>query len=101
MIRKALLTTLIAFAAVAYFAFDLHRYLSEFFRTQHAALASHVAEAPVRSALIFSLTYVVITAHVYPTFSEANKPAAGAWKRAHAPQRVFGWVERYHAWMRG
>ncbi|HET8608421.1 MAG TPA: FAD-dependent oxidoreductase [Burkholderiales bacterium] len=41
------------------------------------------------------------TIHVYPTFSEANKLAAGAWKRAHAPQRLLGWLERYHAWMRG
>ncbi|HET7633503.1 MAG TPA: pyridine nucleotide-disulfide oxidoreductase, partial [Burkholderiales bacterium] len=40
------------------------------------------------------------TIHVYPTFSEANKLAAGAWKRAHAPQRLLGWLERYHAWMR-
>jgi pyruvate/2-oxoglutarate dehydrogenase complex dihydrolipoamide dehydrogenase (E3) component len=41
------------------------------------------------------------TIHIYPTFSEANKLAAGTWKRAHAPQRLLGWLERYHAWMRG
>ncbi len=40
------------------------------------------------------------TIHIYPTFSEANKLAAGTWKRAHAPQRLLGWLERYHAWMR-
>jgi hypothetical protein len=32
---------------------------------------------------------------------EANKYAAGSWKRAHAPQGLLKWVERYHAWMRG
>ncbi len=41
------------------------------------------------------------TIHVYPTWMEANKYAAGGWKRAHAPERVLGWLERYHAWARG
>jgi hypothetical protein len=41
------------------------------------------------------------TIHVYPTWMEANKYAAGGWKRAHAPKRVLGWLERYHAWARG
>jgi pyruvate/2-oxoglutarate dehydrogenase complex dihydrolipoamide dehydrogenase (E3) component/uncharacterized membrane protein YdjX (TVP38/TMEM64 family) len=41
------------------------------------------------------------TIHTYPTLSEANKYAAGEWKRAHAPQRVLGWLARYHAWRRG
>ena len=41
------------------------------------------------------------TIHAYPTFAEANKAAAGEWKRAHAPQRVLRWLERHHAWLRG
>ena len=41
------------------------------------------------------------TIHVYPTFAEANKQAAGAWRRAHAPQRVLAGLARFHAWMRG
>jgi pyruvate/2-oxoglutarate dehydrogenase complex dihydrolipoamide dehydrogenase (E3) component/uncharacterized membrane protein YdjX (TVP38/TMEM64 family) len=41
------------------------------------------------------------TIHVYPTFAEANKQAAGAWRRAHAPQRLLAGVARFHAWMRG
>lgn len=41
------------------------------------------------------------TIHTYPTLAEANKYVAGEWKRAHAPQGVLRWVERYHAWMRG
>ena len=40
------------------------------------------------------------TIHIYPTLVEANKYAAGAWKREHAPQRVLAWLERYHDWMR-
>ena len=41
------------------------------------------------------------TIHIYPTFAEANKYAAGQWKRAHAPTRMLGWVERFHRWQRG
>jgi pyruvate/2-oxoglutarate dehydrogenase complex dihydrolipoamide dehydrogenase (E3) component len=40
------------------------------------------------------------TIHVYPTLSEANKNAAGAWRRAHAPVRMMPWLARYHAWRR-
>ena len=35
----------------------------------------------------------------YPTLVEANKYAAGAWKRSHAPQNVLRWLKRYHTWM--
>jgi pyruvate/2-oxoglutarate dehydrogenase complex dihydrolipoamide dehydrogenase (E3) component/uncharacterized membrane protein YdjX (TVP38/TMEM64 family) len=38
------------------------------------------------------------TIHIYPTWSEANKYVAGEWKRAHAPQRVLRWLERFHRW---
>jgi pyruvate/2-oxoglutarate dehydrogenase complex dihydrolipoamide dehydrogenase (E3) component/uncharacterized membrane protein YdjX (TVP38/TMEM64 family) len=41
------------------------------------------------------------TIHTYPTMAEANKFAAGNWKRAHAPQGLLAWVGRYHDWRRG
>jgi pyruvate/2-oxoglutarate dehydrogenase complex dihydrolipoamide dehydrogenase (E3) component/uncharacterized membrane protein YdjX (TVP38/TMEM64 family) len=44
------------------------------------------------------LNKVLGTIHVYPTLAEANKYAAGEWKRAHAPQGLLRWVQRYHAW---
>ncbi|MEJ2344442.1 MAG: FAD-dependent oxidoreductase [Gammaproteobacteria bacterium] len=47
------------------------------------------------------LNKILGTIHVYPTFSEANKYAAGAWKRAHAPQRVLGWLGRFQSRRRG
>lgn len=47
------------------------------------------------------LNKILGTIHTYPTLAEANKYAAGEWRRAHAPQRLLGWVERYHAWKRG
>jgi len=47
------------------------------------------------------LNKILGTIHIYPTMAEANKYAAGNWKRAHAPQRLLAWVERFHAWRRG
>ena len=46
------------------------------------------------------LNKILGTIHTYPTLSEANKYAAGEWKRAHAPKRLLAWVERFHAWER-
>ncbi len=47
------------------------------------------------------LNQILGTIHIYPTMAEANKYAAGAWKRAHAPEKLLGWVARFHAWRRG
>jgi pyruvate/2-oxoglutarate dehydrogenase complex dihydrolipoamide dehydrogenase (E3) component/uncharacterized membrane protein YdjX (TVP38/TMEM64 family) len=47
------------------------------------------------------LSQILGTIHTYPTLSEANKYAAGAWKRAHAPERLLQWVAKYHNWKRG
>ncbi|MCX2795761.1 FAD-dependent oxidoreductase [Microbulbifer thermotolerans] len=47
------------------------------------------------------LNKILGTIHAYPTWAEANKYAAGEWKRAHAPQGVLAWVEKYHQWRRG
>ncbi|HYD96577.1 MAG TPA: FAD-dependent oxidoreductase [Noviherbaspirillum sp.] len=47
------------------------------------------------------LNKILGTVHSYPTLSEANKYAAGEWRRRHAPQRLLQWVEKYHGWRRG
>lgn len=46
------------------------------------------------------LNKILGTIHTYPTLSEANRYAAGQWKRAHAPHRLLGWLARFHAWER-
>lgn len=46
------------------------------------------------------LKKILATIHIYPTLAEANKYAAGAWQRAHKPEKLLEWVARYHAWMR-
>jgi pyruvate/2-oxoglutarate dehydrogenase complex dihydrolipoamide dehydrogenase (E3) component/uncharacterized membrane protein YdjX (TVP38/TMEM64 family) len=47
------------------------------------------------------LNKILGTIHAYPTMAEANKYAAGEWKKAHKPERLLKWVERYHGWRRG
>jgi len=65
---------------------------------EHAAdlLAEYVTA--MRHGL--GLNKILATIHIYPTLSEANKCAAGAWQHAHQPKRLLQWAERYHAWMR-
>jgi len=47
------------------------------------------------------LNKILGTIHAYPTMVEANKFAAGNWKKAHKPEGLLRWVERYHDWRRG
>jgi len=47
------------------------------------------------------LNKILGTIHTYPTLAEANKYAAGEWRRAHAPQKVLAWLGRFHTWKRG
>ena len=44
------------------------------------------------------LNKVLSTIHIYPTMAEANKYVAGEWKRAHAPEKLLSWVEKFHHW---
>ena len=46
------------------------------------------------------LNKILGTIHSYPTMAEANKYAAGEWKKANQPERLLKWVERYHRWRR-
>ena len=47
------------------------------------------------------LNKILGTIHTYPTLAEANKYAAGEWKRAHQPHGLLRWVQRFHDWQRG
>ena len=46
------------------------------------------------------LNKILGTIHIYPTLAEANKYAAGEWKRAHAPEKLLSWIARFHRWRR-
>ena len=57
--------------------------------------------AKQRQTLIgLGLNKILGTIHIYPTMAEANKFAAGEWKKAHKPEGLLRWVERFHAWQR-
>jgi pyruvate/2-oxoglutarate dehydrogenase complex dihydrolipoamide dehydrogenase (E3) component/uncharacterized membrane protein YdjX (TVP38/TMEM64 family) len=47
------------------------------------------------------LNKILGTIHTYPTLTEANKYAAGEWKRAHQPATLLQWVQKFHQWRRG
>jgi pyruvate/2-oxoglutarate dehydrogenase complex dihydrolipoamide dehydrogenase (E3) component/uncharacterized membrane protein YdjX (TVP38/TMEM64 family) len=47
------------------------------------------------------LNKILSTIHAYPTLTEANKLAAGQWRRAHTPAWALHWAQRLHRWQRG
>lgn len=47
------------------------------------------------------LNKILGTIHPYPTMAEANKFAAGEWKKARKPEKLLSFVEKYHDWRRG
>ncbi len=47
------------------------------------------------------LNKILNTIHAYPTFSEANKYAAGIWKANNKPKFALKLLKKYHKWMRG
>jgi len=68
-------------------------------------VGSHAAELLAEYVLAMKhglgMNKILGTIHTYPTWSEANKYAAGEWKRAHQPLRLLEWVRKYHDWKRG
>ncbi len=68
-------------------------------------VGAHAAELLAEYVLAMKhglgLNKILGTIHTYPTLSEANKYAAGEWKRAHQPHGLLQWVRRYHDWKRG
>ncbi len=48
----------------------------------------------------FGMNKILGTIHIYPTLSEANKFAAGNWKKNHSPVLILKLIEKFHNWMR-
>ena len=66
-----------------------------------AGAAELLAEYVLAMKHGLGLNKILGTIHTYPTMAEANKYAAGEWKRAHQPHSLLRWVAKYHAWRRG
>lgn len=68
-------------------------------------VAAHGAEMLAEYVLAMrhglGLNHVLQTVHTYPTWGEANKYAAGIWRRSHAPQWALTLSRRLHDWRRG
>jgi pyruvate/2-oxoglutarate dehydrogenase complex dihydrolipoamide dehydrogenase (E3) component/uncharacterized membrane protein YdjX (TVP38/TMEM64 family) len=47
------------------------------------------------------LNKILGTIHIYPTLAEANKYAAGEWRKSHVSPRILQLLERFHTWRRG
>ena len=63
--------------------------------------ADLLAEFVLAMRYRIGLNKILGTIHVYPTMAEANKYAAGVWKRSHAPAGLLRIAERYFRWRRG
>ncbi len=62
--------------------------------------ADIIAEFVLAMKYGIGLNKILGTIHIYPTMAEANKYAAGLWKKRHAPEKLLAWVEKFHTWMR-
>jgi len=70
-----------------------------------AIVGVHAGETLAEFALAMrhgiGLKGLLNTVHAYPTYAEANRYVAGAWRRAHASPTALGLLARFHAWRRG
>lgn len=68
-------------------------------------VAAHAGELIAEYVLAMKhglgLNKILGTIHTYPTLVEANKFAAGEWKKKHVPIRLLALVQRYHRWRLG
>jgi pyruvate/2-oxoglutarate dehydrogenase complex dihydrolipoamide dehydrogenase (E3) component/uncharacterized membrane protein YdjX (TVP38/TMEM64 family) len=60
-----------------------------------------IAEMTLAMRHGLGLKRVLSTVHLYPSFAEANRHAAGLWRSAHAPAYLLAWIEGFHRWRRG
>ena len=59
-----------------------------------------IAEFVLAMKAGLGLNKILGTIHIYPTMAEANKHVAGQWKKAHQPERLLSWMEKFHSWRR-
>ena len=63
--------------------------------------AEMIAEFVLAMTHRLGLGKVLSTIHIYPTFAEANKYAAGVWKRGTVTAAQERFLTAFHAWKRG
>jgi pyruvate/2-oxoglutarate dehydrogenase complex dihydrolipoamide dehydrogenase (E3) component/uncharacterized membrane protein YdjX (TVP38/TMEM64 family) len=65
-----------------------------------AHAGEQIAEFVLAMKHHLGLAKILSTIHVYPTWAEANKYAAGAWRRAHTSPWILEVLARWHRWRR-
>ncbi len=65
------------------------------------AAGEMIAEFALAMRHRIGLRRLLASVHAYPTYAEANRLAAGAWRRSHAAPAVLRLLGRLHAWRRG
>ena len=66
-----------------------------------ARAGDYIAEFVLAMKERVGLSKILGTVHAYPTFAEANKYAAGEWKKQNQPFKLLSYLKRLHAWERG
>ena len=59
-----------------------------------------IAEYVLAMKYGLGLNKILSTIHIYPTLAEANRNAAGEWRKRHQPKTALKWAERYFRWVR-
>ena len=59
-----------------------------------------IAEYVTAMKYNIGLNKILGSIHIYPTLAEANKYAAGVWKKQNAPQKILRLLSKFHAWRR-
>lgn len=62
--------------------------------------AEMIAEFVLAMKHNLGMNKILGTIHAYPTWMEANKFAAGNWKRAHSPAWALDLLQKFHRWRR-
>ena len=65
-----------------------------------ARAADMIAEFSLAMKHGIGLNKILSTVHLYPSFSEALKLAAGRWKQERKPEGLLNMAKRYHQWRR-
>ncbi len=62
--------------------------------------SDYIAEFILAKKYNLGMDKILSTIHIYPTFAEANKFAAGKWKEATTPKWIFGMLKRFFIFRR-
>jgi len=66
----------------------------------HARASEMISEFVLAMTHNLGLKAILGAIHIYPTFSEGNKYAAGRWMQKNKSERALKFLEKFHTWRR-